>query len=365
MSMETTLFNNFCKERNLSPGSVKIYQHALTRYTEFNGMTLQELLDEADNEEDQRIRWKHRQLKTRLIDFRKYLIEYGYAKETINTIMKRVTTFYRHYEIEIHHLPRTNIQSNVEIRLPNRDDLKLAVESSQPLMKSLILFLVSSGMSKVDCLKLTIQDFIVATSDYHNTNDINEVLNILNNRDDIIPTFALTRTKTNKFHYTFCSPEATSSIVNYLNSRTDKLTPDSPLFKVSYHWLTVKFENINEQLNLGITTGNDYAILRCHTLRKYHATTLRNHGMSIDIINSLQGKAKNKVDRAYFVDTPEVLKERYMEHVDCLYILDTNRYKSENEQLREQNAEYKQKEEKIQDILARLERLEADDHHQY
>ena len=359
--METELFNSFVRQRNLSPGSVKVYSHALKKYTEYNGMTLQELMQEADHEEEQGIRWKRRTLKNRLIDFRNYLIDNGYAKETINTMMKRVTTFYRHYEIEIHHLPRTNIQSNVEIRLPTRDDLKLAVECSQPLMKSLILFLASSGMSKVDCLKLTINDFIVATSEYHNCDDINEALTILNNTSDVIPTFALTRTKTNKFHYTFCSPEAVTSILNYLNSRNDKLTPESPLFKVSYHWLTIKFEYLNEQLNLGITNGNDYAVLRCHTLRKYHATTLRNDGLSIDIINALQGKAKNKVDAAYYVDTPEMLKEMYSEHVNSLYILDTNKYKSENTILREQNEAYKLKEEKINNILERLEKLEQGD----
>ena len=358
MIMEDGIFNSFVRQRNLSPGSVKVYHHSLKKYVEFNGMTLEELILEADNEEDEGIRWKRRTLKNRLIDFRNYLIDYGYAKETINTMMKRVTTFYRHYEIEIHHLPRTNIQSNVEIRLPTRDDLKLAVECSQPLMKSLILFLVSSGMSKVDCLKLTVGDFIVATSEYHNSNDIIEVLSILNERDDIIPVFALTRTKTNKFHYTFCSPEATSSIVNYLNSRTDTLTPESKLFKVSYHWLTIKFEYLNEQLHLGLTSGNDYAVLRCHTLRKYHATTLRNDGLSVDIINTLQGKTKNKVDRAYYVDTPEMLKEMYCEHVNCLYILDTNRYKSENEVLREENQYYRERDDKMQSILERLERLE-------
>ena len=358
MIMEDGIFNSFVRQRNLSPGSVKVYHHALKKYVEFNGMTLEELILEADNEEDEGIRWKRRTLKNRLIDFRNYLIDYGYAKETINTMMKRVTTFYRHYEIEIHHLPRTNIQSNVEIRLPTRDDLKLAVECSQPLMKSLILFLVSSGMSKVDCLKLTVGDFIVATSEYHNSNDIIEVLSILNERDDIIPVFALTRTKTNKFHYTFCSPEAATSIVNYLNSRNDKLTPESPLFKVSYHWLTIKFEYLNEQLNLGITKGNDYAVLRCHTLRKYHATTLRNDGLSIDIINALQGKAKNKVDAAYYVDTPEMLKQMYQEHINSLYILDTNKYKSENEKLREENEMYRARQPQIDSILERLEKLE-------
>ena len=358
MNMEERIFKNFCKERNLSPGSIKVYEHALRKYVIFNGMSLTELIEEADQEEDERIRWKHRTLKHRLIDFRNYLIDYGYAKETISTMMKRVTTFYRHYEIEIHHLPRVNIQSNVEIRIPTREELQVAVESSRPLMKAIILTIVSTGLSKVDLLKLTVQDFITSTIDYHHTNDIIEAMTILNGRDDVIPVFSLTRTKTNKHHYTFATPEAVTSIVNYLYSRKDTLTPNSPLFKISYHWLSIKFEDLNQTLNLGVTTGNQYSILRCHTLRKYHATTLRNDGLSIDIINSLQGKAKNKVDRAYFVDTPEELKKMYCEHVGSLYILDTNKFRTENEVLREENQQYREREEKISSILERLDRLE-------
>ena len=361
MSMEETIFKNFCKERNLSDGSIKVYSHALSKYVEFNGMSLTDLINEADKEEDDRIRWKLRTVKSRLIDFRNYLIDYGYAKETINTMVKRVTTFYRHYEIEIHHLPRVNIQSTVEIRIPTREDLQVAVESSKPLMKALILFLSSSGMSKVDCLKLTVGSFIESTSDYHNTNNINEMLTILKDRNDVIPTFSLTRTKTNKFHYTFCSPEATTSIVNYLYSRNDKLTNDSPLFKVSYHWLTIKFEDLNQQLNLGVTDGNHYSILRCHTLRKYHATTLRDNGLSIDIINSLQGKAKNKVDSAYYIDTPEKLKEMYSEHVGCLYISEENKYRTEKEILEEENKQLKSRDDQLNELVRRIEMLEQGD----
>ena len=355
MTMTEQIFKNFCRQRNLSPGSVKVYSHAINKYLEFNDMTLNELLDEADQEEENGTRWKRRTLKNRLINFRNYLIDTGYAKETINTMMKRVTTFYRHYEIEIHHLPRVNIQSTVEIRLPTREDLQLAVNTSKPLMQAIILFLASSGMSKIDALKLTVGDFLTATGTYHQTNNINEMMDKLNGRDDIIPTFSLTRTKTNKFHYTFCTPEASQYIVNYLYSRKDQLTLDSPLFKISYLWLGLKFEDLNEALKLGVTTGNNYGILRCHTLRKYHATTLRNDGLSIDIINTLQGKAKNKVDNAYYVDTPEQLKTMYTEHMHSLYITSESKYRNENEILKTENKELKQE---LNDFNERLTRLE-------
>ena len=357
MIMENTLFKNFCKERNLSPGSEKVYLHALKKYTEFNGMTLDELIDEADYEEDNAIRWKRRKLKTRLIDFRNFLIDYGYAKETISTMMKRVTTFYRHYEIEIHHIPKANIKNVVEIKIPTKEDLQKAIELSDPLMESLILFLSSTGLSKIDALKLDINSFIEATKLYHNETDIYKVLEILKNRDDVIPTFSLIRTKTKKFHHTFCSPEATTALVNYLLTRNDKLTLESKLFKISYHWLTVKFEDLNQKLNLGVTSGNEYAVLRCHTLRKYHGTTLRNNGLSIDIINSLEGRAKNKVESAYFVDTPEALREMYIEHVDCLAInADIKRIDLKSEEylkLENENMRYK---EMVENIDERIER---------
>ena len=320
MNMGTQIFKNFCRERNLSPGSIEVYKHALETYTKFNELTLEELIEEADLEEEQKIRWKKRTLKKRLINFRKYLIDNGYAKATITSMMNRVNTFYRHHEIEIHHIPRANIKNTSQIKIPTKEDLQKAINMSKPLMKAIILTLATSGLSRVDLLKLTVGKFMQSTKEYHNETDVYKFLEVLKEKDDVIPTFDLIRTKTSKFHYTFWSPEATIATVHYLLSRKDKLTPESKLFKIHSQTLTVKFENLNEQLGLGVTEGNEYAVLRCHTLRKYHATTLKDDGLSVDVINSLQGKARNKVDAAYFVDTPEKLKVRYMEHVSCLSI---------------------------------------------
>lgn len=317
MTMESTLFQSFCKERNLTPGSINVYDNALQHYINFNGMSLEELLDEAEKEEDDKIPLRKRKIISRLIDFRNYIIEQGYSS---TKMVDRVRTFYNHYYIQLPKLPHVSFKQIVEIKIPTKEDLQKALELSDPLLESILLMLVSTGLSKIDLLKLKIKDFIKGTSQYHNETDIYKVLEVLNQREDVIPTFELIRTKTQKFHYTFASPEAVISTVNYLLTRTDKLTPEAYLFKISYHWLTVRFEKLNKKLGLGVTTGNEYAVLRCHTLRKYHATTLRNDGLSIDIINTLQGKAKNRVDAVYFIDTPEELKKMYVEHVGCLTI---------------------------------------------
>ena len=38
MNMEDKIFKIFCRQRKLSPGSIKIYHNALTKYTEFTGI---------------------------------------------------------------------------------------------------------------------------------------------------------------------------------------------------------------------------------------------------------------------------------------------------------------------------------------
>lgn len=42
--------------------------------------------------------------------------------------------------------------------------------------------------------------------------------------------------------------------------------------------------------------------------------------MSLDDVNDLQGKAKNKTDQAYFMINPEDLKYTYIEHLSAVTI---------------------------------------------
>ena len=55
-------------------------------------------------------------------------------------------------------------------------------------------------------------------------------------------------------------------------------------------------------------------------LRKFHASALYNDGMSLDKVNDLQGKAKNKTDQAYFLINPEDLKYDYIQHLPAVTI---------------------------------------------
>ena len=78
------------------------------------------------------------------------------------------------------------------------------------------------------------------------------------------------------------------------------------------------FEMINDTLSLG-RVGR-YRRFRSHMLRKFHASALYNDGMSIDKVNDLQGKAKNKIDEAYFMTNLDDLKYEYIQHLPAVTI---------------------------------------------
>ena len=124
----------------------KNYSKAVKQYCKYHQMTLSELLDEAETEEDQGIKWKHRTLKNRLISYRQYLIE-NYASKSINTYYSPILNIYQYYEIEIHHIPRIDnrrLQSSAPISykdLPDKEIIRHAVEIASPVMKPLILFM--------------------------------------------------------------------------------------------------------------------------------------------------------------------------------------------------------------------------------
>lgn len=330
--MNNTVFNkkdieimhNFFNERCINKRTQYGYHSSFSLYIQYTGLHLQDLLFEADTEEELGVRWKKSKLKEKLIGFRRWLQE-RYKYSTIKVLFNRIKTFYNHYEIEIGFIPQLNQKSVIKSEpityddIPNKKMLTECCKHATPLMKALILFMTSSGCARRETLNLTIDDFIEATKEYHTTNTINEILTELIVQDNVIPTFKIRRQKTNKYYYTFCTPEATKSICAYLLSsgrRFDKGHNHHLLFKTNLDTLNQEFQELNEICNAGQVA--DMNRIRSHMLRKFHASRLYNNGMSIDKIDALQGRAKDNTHKAYFKESPEKLRELYIRHMDSV-----------------------------------------------
>ena len=304
MKTNEEILNEIHLIKNHSPNTRTIYKRAVKHYCTYNELTLAELINEAEQEEEQKIAWKHRKIKNRLIQYRQYLIE-NYSKNTVRTNFTPITVIYKYYEIELHPLPQINSKSIKQTApitfkdLPDKEIIRAAVDIAAPLMKAIILFMVCSGCAKHETLNnICIMDYILATEEYHNSNDIYEVIDTLNQKDDVIPTFNILRSKTNKYYTTYCTPEAVRAINSYLLTRTDTLTPESPLFKIGEHYFTLKFKKINDELGLGKINGQ-YIRFRSHMLRKFHASALYND--AYHLIKLMTCKVKQRVKRIVFI----------------------------------------------------------------
>lgn len=311
---EIDLFNKFCNERNIRKSTKTGYRVALESYTQYQETRLDELINEALLDEKNNIPLRERRIKNRLLSYRNHLLSSDASTNTVKTYFTKVKTFYRHFMIEIPLLPDVKYDQGYVTNyhdLPTREDIQVIIDSVDVELRSIILFMSSSGTAKAETLSLTVRDFIEGCRDYYNLNlrDLHDILIELSRRDDIVPTFYLRRVKTDKFYYTFCSPEASSEIVKYLRSRPG-LSYDDKLFDIKPSTLLTRFQEINDRMGWGFK--GKYRFFRTHTLRKYHASNI---GLSAEYIDALQGRSKNSIHETYIKTNPIKLKEIYMDHM--------------------------------------------------
>ena len=324
--MNDELLKKYFIEKNLKSNSVNGYLSALRKYESFHNLSIDELIAEAKKEEKAKIKLKNRTVKQRLISFRQYLIMSPLSSNTSQTYFIKVKSFYRFNDIELPELPKVKYPADYESNysdLPSKKHIKRAIEISSPLMKAVILFMISSGAGKSETLSLTVDQFIEGTKEYHHGGTIEEILDELGCKNNIVPTLYMKRIKTDKYYFTFCSPEATSYIIHYLKTRENLNLKDS-LFNISDTALSVKFREINDLNNWGVK--GKYRYFRPHALRKFHASNI---GMPAEYVDELQGRGKSEVHEAYVKTNPEELKKLYSLKMSNLKIMNDKKEESQ------------------------------------
>ncbi len=321
---DESILEDLALSRNLAERTERLYRDIIEKYTRFFKTPLTVLLKEAETEEDQKISWKKRKLRKRLLEFRQYLYN-NYMMSTAKMNFSKILTIYRHYEIELYKLPPISgkqcEETHIQFKdLPDREIIREALKLARPIHRAIILFMSSSGCATAETLNLRISDLLKSVEEYYSDSDnVYDMIQKLQDRDDIVPIFQLKRKKTGKLYYTFCTPEAFHEICMYLIQRKG-LRSNDRLFKITQLHLMQLFREVNNLLGLGTVGPNNYVRFRSHMLRKFHASTLYNDGMILDDVNDLQGKTKNKTDSSYFMEDPNKLKQKYVQHMGALAI---------------------------------------------
>ena len=353
------LLQKYVKERNLSKSTYTNYIHTIKLYYHLFQTTITQTIKTHKKEQKQGKIWQETKLYNNLITFRKHCYT-TYKENMARKTVSHIKSLLRHNNITIYELPYWNPRQNKKPKpmkyryLISPEELQKAYKRSNLVTKAIITFMISSGCDKNTTLKLTVKDFLKATYNYHGTMDIQTALTVLNNEiNPVIPTWDLRRQKTNKDYTTFSTPESTKDILIYLSSRKN-LSLDDPLFQVSPAHLTRTLRELNDSLGLG--EYNDYGRLRCHMLRKYHASHLELNKkdeplMTKDDIDYLQGRGKSSIHEAYFIENDDYLRGKYVEVMYRVTLfpknsIDSQEYndiKKENEKLRSEVLSEKQR----------------------
>ena len=315
-------------ERNIKENTIKGYVATMYHWFEQFGdkyNTIQEVIDFYISEEDERIPMRERTIKSDLLKFREYLIncESMTSSKSIMSYYSKLTAVLRHFGLEIPSLPKAKLEKGYVSNyndLPTHDMIRTACEQSPDVLKAVILFMSSSGSAKAETLSITVGMFLEGCGEYltqmPTPNNINQCLEELKDRHDIVPLIYLRRIKTDKWYFTCCSPEASYYIVKYLNSNVE-LKWDDQLFPFGSSLLLTRFQEINDRNNWGKV--GKYRRFRGHVLRKFMASNI---GLPRDQVDSFQGRSKDMIQEAYFKQDPKQLKKIYMGAMHRVMIYD-------------------------------------------
>ena len=326
------MLEKFIRDRDIEKSTIDGYKTTISQYESFHETSIEDLILEAWDDEEEYRNMYQRRIKDRILDFRTALLESEELSETtINHKITKLQTFYTHYGVTF---PKIKGLKNKQTQityfdLPNKEHIQLALESTSIQNQAIILFLASSGTGKSEAASITISDFIRATEEYHNGGTLEEIIEELwKIQEPLVPTFSLKRKKTQREYYTFCTPEASFSILRYLKHRlkildnknkkegtNDKLDLSEPLFGVNERGISDRLRNIND--NLGFGFKGKYRFFRPHTLRKFHASNI---GLTEEHVDMLQGRSKDVIHETYIKSNPKYLKQIYMNVMDNVTI---------------------------------------------
>ena len=103
------IYKEFVLNRNLKPETIRSYNQKLRIYCEVTGFSQTQLIEQAEDDEDNGIRFRKRRIKLYFQDLQDHLIEKDYSSRKIVDIISTIRGFYTHFEIQI---PKRTYSSN-------------------------------------------------------------------------------------------------------------------------------------------------------------------------------------------------------------------------------------------------------------
>lgn len=357
-SQEDPKLSLMMDRRGLSNFAIKNYNTVFNEIYELFNLTPSELVTLAKHEEKpfrtEDGAWDIKDLDDRTItkiqfEYKSFLDNKNLSNRTIKLKLDTFRALLGEYGIE---KPK-NIKIDIpKDRIREKDivsweDVEKAMDICNGIRdKSILSLLATSGLRGIDVVSMSIQTIVDACSIYFDEMEEHTIENLLaKSPEDIVPCFELKPSKTNKksqLCVTFCTPEATGYLWQYLKDRIYNdikkggdgiLEPDAPLFLSGKHNVNNGFlksdavarifKKINDRLGEGKDVNGKYGKFRKHSLRKLFSSTYRKNitkvlvnadkTSEIDILSIFTGHVPpNESNSKVYEAIPEDSYESYL-----------------------------------------------------
>ena len=281
---------------DLSYNSIRNYRQAVKIYEDFHGVSMDFLINEALDEQTQRVPQHELKLYDRLIDFRNHLIAEGRIANGVRTYMSRIKALYKKNRVTIPYIPpmnQINVNRNEVIRFEDyltKDELRKGIEYLPLIQQARMMAMVSGGLSNDECSNLkTKEHFIDPLYHYHQCDDDIDALEWLAKSDNVIWIVCIKRGKTGKPFYAIMNPECVTltarakleEVKPLRYGRTPRKVNDK-LYTTEKNYFGQSCRRINDGLGFGyvgakeaFATTNESGFI---TIPKLHFTNFRPQG---------------------------------------------------------------------------------------
>lgn len=285
--------------------TIKCYNSTIKKYEQFHRMTMDELIEEALQEQRANVSEDQLSLYDRLLSFRDHL-QKEMMYNSVNNNYNRVVKVYKMNRVRIPFIPPLNIK---KCKLPpvkefedllTIEEIKRILQNMSPEMKIRAMAMTTGGFATREADNFTREQFFKDTYEYHQCDDYWDAMKTLSKMDNVIWISKLYRQKTKKPYYGLVNPETTQAIAL---QRMDDEEETGKLFDINIKSFSRRCTQLNKKLRLGYI-GNR-GRLTTHSFRVFYGTHIRGVALTyeeqlkVSEVDELQGRGKTRTQDAY------------------------------------------------------------------
>ena len=305
----------------LSSNTQKGYQTAINKYEQFHGMTIDQLISEALDEQTKGVAPHLLSVIDRIEDFQEDLIQKNHCHGSIMGYVGKIKKIYKKNRVVLPYLEtpdpkRTKKREYIEYKdILTKEEIKQALGYMRPPAKARAYCMIQGGLSNEECEHLTTRSFIDELYKYHQcSNDIDALEWLSNENNPVLWVTKLIRQKTKKPYYAIIGAEAVNHIASAklyeMGLPHNHGTIPEKLLDIKKDSFMKVCRNINRKLGWGLLA--EESKLRSHNLRRFHATRINgsvlnyeeHSKLSYQEIDEMQGRGKTTTQDTYIKSNP-------------------------------------------------------------